>query len=624
MKTRALLIGVMAIGLLFSCGEGARDESGFIVRSGSTPLDQFSFNYYEGKGGFVIEDYRGDDPEVFIPGEITYDGITAPVVEIGKYAFAKRKNLRNMYLSESVRIISEYAFYESTLTELYTTPYLFYIDETAFDGSNLTTRVKDGVHYLPGRRGLYGYAVSFEGSDTAEIDLPDECEAVYDYVFKGKQVIKVGASMLTFGSIPSSVQYKFKTYKNEFLKVGDNAFLNKQSLDLARITGPYTTIGDCAFAGSSVSEVIVPDTISVIGKEAFKDCQYLLKFSCTRTHLPPESRAARTGVIGDLAFENCSSLYEAHIPSFVSSFGGPTIFYECNALEHLYYQFYTVEDFFTLRGKDTYGANVHLLNRDGTEITEITIPASVEDISDYAFACCSSLTSITIPKTVKTIGNFAFWSCAGLTSLDLGETVESIGNYAFCYCEKLTSIVIPRSVVSLGVHPFMYSNTLAHITMPACYLRELARGNESSISHGGVAFEATGVTELTLTPCAGSNNEIPEYGLRNNEKLTKVTLEEGVTAIGSEAFTDCKKLSSINIPRSCTKIKYRAFFYCPLRTIFIPDTVTGIGFQAFQGCYGLTIYCEASKKPEGWNSDWKGSGPTVVWGATEEQATQAS
>lgn len=62
-----------------------------------------------------------------------------------------------------------------------------------------------------------------------------------------------------------------------------------------------------------------------------------------------------------------------------------------------------------------------------------------------------------------------------------------------------------------------------------------------------------------------------------------------VTSIGESAFSDCKDLTSINIPNSVTSVGSYAFKGCSgLTNINIPNSVTSISSRAFSGCSGLT------------------------------------
>jgi len=68
-----------------------------------------------------------------------------------------------------------------------------------------------------------------------------------------------------------------------------------------------------------------------------------------------------------------------------------------------------------------------------TDITSVSIPASVWNIRRWAFYGCSSLTNVTIPASVTTIGPNAFADCSSLTSVTfaVGGASIRIGSDAF-------------------------------------------------------------------------------------------------------------------------------------------------------------------------------------------------
>ena len=82
-----------------------------------------------------------------------------------------------------------------------------------------------------------------------------------------------------------------------------------------------------------------------------------------------------------------------------------------------------------------------------------------------------------------------------------------------------------------------------------------------------------------------------DRAFQSNVLIESVSLPEGVTSIGDEAFYGCSSLTAINIPESSqlTSIGRSAFSGCSsLATITIPEGVTSIGDDAFYHCSGLT------------------------------------
>lgn len=95
----------------------------------------------------------------------------------------------------------------------------------------------------------------------------------------------------------------------------------------------------------------------------------------------------------------------------------------------------------------------------------------------------------------------------------------------------------------------------------------------------------------------------------------KTTIPSTIMIIGNSAFSNCPNLTSIIIPKGVTSIGGYAFSDCHnLTKVTIPKSVTIIWAMAFIDSPKLTIYCEASSKPLGWDCDWNCDNRPVIWG----------
>ena len=313
---------------------------------------------------------------------------------------------------------------------------------------------------------------------------------------------------------------------------------------------PVVKIADKTFAGdykkpnTTLRSVVIPGSVTSIGKEMFKYCR-----SLTSVTIPNSVTS-----IGSFAFSHCSSLTSITIPESVTSIVSYA-FSDCSSL------------------------------------TSVTIPDSVTSIDSFAFSGCYKLSQITlspdnkvfrivngalidirrkellflpkntsgayiIPKGVTSIGILAFSYCRSLTSVTIPDSVTGIGCGAFYKCSSLTSVTIPDSVTNIGDNAFSDCSSLTSMTIP-----------DSVTSIGRLAF----------SDCSS---------------LTSITIPESVTNIGYEAFYKCSCLTSITIPESVTSIGNSAFYDCSsLTSVTIPDSVTSIGSFALLRCPNLTVTC---------------------------------
>lgn len=65
-----------------------------------------------------------------------------------------------------------------------------------------------------------------------------------------------------------------------------------------------------------------------------------------------------------------------------------------------------------------------------------------------------------------------------------------------------------------------------------------------------------------------------------------------VKYIGASAFEDCDKITRISIPEGITVIGSRAFAGCTsLRELYVPSTLASCQYDAFEGCSEVMVHC---------------------------------
>lgn len=108
---------------------------------------------------------------------------------------------------------------------------------------------------------------------------------------------------------------------------------------------------------------------------------------------------------------------------------------------------------------------------------------------------------------------------------------------------------------------------------------------EAVIDDGVTAIGRNAFAECTKLEKITIGNSVKSIGksaFNGCKKLTEVTLSDSVEIIGSYAFCDCSTLSNVNISDSVTDIGEYVFYNCPnLKSVTIPDSVTNIDTKAF-------------------------------------------
>ena len=322
--------------------------------------------------------------------------------------------------------------------------------------------------------------------------------------------------------------------------IGDKAFYRCSSLTSFVIPNGVTRIGNGAFLGcSSLKEVAIPDSVTSIGDGAFASCRSLSNI------------VIHDGVtsIGDGAFWGCSSFLIKYISipkSVICLNGNPFVKWE-GKLECLSPNFIYEDD--VLFNKD----KSKIISFRNQAVKSYIIPSSVTSIGDSAFAGCRSLSNIAIPSSVNSIGDKAFWDCCSLTSIVIPDSVTSIGDGAFCGCSSLKYISIPKSVICLNGNPFFrWDGKLECLSPNFIYEDDVLFNKDKS----------------KIISC-------------RDQVIISYIIPGSVTSIGDYAFEGCSFLSDIVIPTSVTSIGRGAFRDCNFPTDLKQELISRFGGKTF-------------------------------------------
>ena len=202
--------------------------------------------------------------------------------------------------------------------------------------------------------------------------------------------------------------------------------------------------------GGAVKAVVIQNGVTVIGRNAFYDCDSIEGITI------PDS----VTTIKYCAFFDCDNLAEVYIPKSVTSIEGGV--FNHDGLLGILSGIWVDEDNPNYKS-DTFGV---LYSKDSKTIIqaptklsgEYIIPEGVEEINVSTFNGCVKLVAVTIPDSVTTINGNAFYNCESLTSVAIPEGVTVIHTDTFKGCRNMVSVWLPKSITE--IHNSAFENCL--------------------------------------------------------------------------------------------------------------------------------------------------------------------
>ena len=320
---------------------------------------------------------------------------------------------------------------------------------------------------------------------------------------------------------------------------------------------------------------VIPDDVTTIGHKSFMCCNGL-----SSVEIPDGVTS-----IEWYAFAYCSNLETITIPNSVKQIDGTafegTPWYDYQPDGLLY-----INDV-AYRYKGTMPENTSLTLREGTV-----------SISSNAFTNCTNLVSVNIPNSVVSIGSVAFYNCSSLTSITIPNSVTSLGDNAFSGCTGLSSVIM-----EINTPISITGQTFSKVNKSTCTLY-VPYGSKSAYENAQYWKEFENIVELdylakgacgdnltyTIYPdntmlISGTGDMWDFEGTINDDysrAIQTLIVEEGVTSIGKNAFSDFYGLSSVSLPNTLVSIGSHAFWSCDdLYSITIPSSVTDLSEDAF-------------------------------------------
>lgn len=331
-----------------------------------------------------------------------------------------------------------------------------------------------------------------------------------------------------------------------------------------------TSIQKRAFENKSLSSIVIPESIEIIGDEAFKNCKNIISIE-----FPNSLKEVGKGMLS-----GCNKIKSIKIPfsgklASIQKANTRTLFGYIFGTEK-YDDSYLCEQFF-IEGEVT---AFYIPN----SLEEITITGS-ESILEGSFSNIKTLKKISLSSQINAIKSFAFINCYNLEKVLIDNSqITQIDSKAFYNDEKLTNFpelnnltkIGEYSFFNTGIESFSVTKKLKQIDSYAfancSKLKNINGENEQATFKDGIFLNCVNLENIFIPSLITA---IPKSTFSGCEKIKTIDLSNTyIMTINIEAFSNCTNLEEIRMPSSLISIRKNAFSGCEKLTKASFSTMT--------------------------------------------------
>ncbi|SEW12547.1 leucine-rich repeat protein [[Clostridium] fimetarium] len=253
---------------------------------------------------------------------------SANLTEIGEWTFSDCKLLANVKLPNSLKIISLSAFENcSAITEITIPEGVTDIEQNAFSGASLKSiYIPESVKILS--------MFAFDCSTIESYNFSENNQ--YYKSINGVWLSKDGSRLYNY---PTSKKDTIYTIPSTVQVIASGAFSRNNYIEVLNMPASVNSIGSAAFQKSHIKKFNVDSNNSIFtskdGVIYSKDKSILIAYPAYKSdkvfYIP--TTVTKIGSVGDYSFETCNYLEEVIIPDSVSEING--IFWMSSALKNV-------------------------------------------------------------------------------------------------------------------------------------------------------------------------------------------------------------------------------------------------------------------------------------------------